>query len=180
MLLALFGCSDAAPSASPASRVSAATTPPPSSTTIDMAEHPFATPPAPDLRGRLLSGESVVISTSLDGLCLVIGDDDYGCDSSGPVGAPGAPLEQPRIALAQDIGPMMAESEAGVLAYAYLPENAVAVVGLDRQGRRIADRAFTNERLWGLPIEPGQTPFTFAFLDGQGQEIDREPSPFLR
>ena len=41
--------------------------------------------PSPDLRGSLLTGETFVITTSLNGLCLVIGDVDYDCDSAGPV-----------------------------------------------------------------------------------------------
>lgn len=136
----------------------------------DDVQSPFATPPAPDLNGRLLTGEPFVVSTSVDGLCVVLDEVDLGCDAGGPVVGVNAPLEQPRIALPSDA----AYFGDGVLAYAYLPEGAVDVVGLNRQGRPVAEGAFTNDRLWGLPLERGHVPFSYVFLDRQGREVDRE------
>jgi hypothetical protein len=175
VLLVAACTGDDEPSASPETVVTTpttTTTTPVTTTTVDPEEHPWAVPDAPPLRGTLLTGEPFTITTSLDGLCLVIGPDDYGCDSAGPVVGAEEPLAQPRFALAVDLGDL-AESDGSVLAHAFLAEGAVDVVGMARDGRVLVRGAVVNESLWALPLEPGRTPPVIVYLGADGEVVER-------
>jgi hypothetical protein len=167
-LLALLGCNEGTspPSAAPTSMTTAAE--PVTTTTVDEVAHPFAGPMASDLEGRLLDGGTFVVSTSFEGLCVLLGDVDLGCDSAGPVVGANAPHERPRFAIPHDA----ASTSDTVLAYAWLPEGAVDVVGIDRRGRELAADAVVNESVWALPLERGgRKPVRFDFYDESGEAV---------
>jgi hypothetical protein len=81
-------------------------------------------------------------------LCLTIGDHDFGCDDEGPVVPSDRDPTTARFGL---------EPEAAVLAYGYLPENAVGVVAVLDDGRRVEDDVLSKDapRVWALPLPLG-------------------------
>jgi hypothetical protein len=85
-------------------------------------------------------------------LCLTIDDVDFGCDDEGPVVAADRDQTTARFS---------AEAERAALAYGYMPENAVAVVALLDDGRRVDDDIVSNSapRVWALPLPAGVEAF---------------------
>lgn len=103
--------------------------------------------------GRLMDGRPfVVLQDPLRGLCLSIGDTDFGCNSGAPVSAADRNRPTARFSV---------EAEGSALAYGYLPENATAVVAVLADGRRVGDHVLSNSvpRVWALPLPAGVVDF---------------------
>jgi hypothetical protein len=97
-------------------------------------------------------------------LCVTLGDTDFGCDDAGPVIGPNQDQMTARFT---------AEVQGSLLAFGYLPENAIAVVAVSNDGRRLYDDIVSNgaPRVWALPLPlgvkiPGAPPIFYVAADG--------------
>ena len=120
-----------------------------------------------ELTGTLIDGRPFSIEHNpTEGLCLVIDAVNFGCDTTGPVVAQDADPSTPRMAV--DAAPPYEE----VLAYGYLPADAVGVVADLDDGTRVEGAIIgASPRIWALPL-PEQVArvdhleFTYILEDG--------------
>jgi hypothetical protein len=97
-------------------------------------------------------------------LCVTLGDTDFGCDDAGPVIGPNQDQTTTRFTV---------EVQGSLLAFGYLPENAIAVVAMFDDGRRLDDDIVSNgaPRVWALPLPlgveiPPKPPIFYVAADG--------------
>jgi len=133
----------------------------------------FAPQPLPtagaDLTGTLTDGRPYSVHASKDrGLCVMIGDVNFGCDSSRTPRD-----EQPGrwwIAVENNGFPT---PQSGVLLYGVLPADATTVELVYDDGRtsRSAANLDLHTRLWAASISPGDNPATLVYLRADGSEV---------
>jgi heat shock protein HslJ len=132
----------------------------------------------PTIGGVLLDGRTWAVTDSAEhGLCVVLGDNDLGCDDAGPVIPPGADPATPRTA-ADESGSAFPEEDAGALLYGHLPPGATMVVVTYDDGSEEGNQRFVVQGepdLWALPIELGNTPAFVVYIEGNGTEVARFP-----
>jgi hypothetical protein len=120
------------------------------------------------LPGQLADGRVwTVWDDPAEGLCVIVGEQDLGCDTEGPVLSPGADPATPRHA---HVG-----ASRPVLWYAYLPPGSI---GAWVRGGGQADRQVSvdeSARFWGAVVPPAGDDFTVVYYDGGGNEIATFP-----
>lgn len=124
-----------------------------------------------DLTGTLADGRPYAVRVSrTDGLCLVIGDVDFGCDTAS------TPRDQQPgrwwTAVENNGFPT---PQSGVLLYGVLPAEATAVEFVYDSGRttRSAANVDVHSRVWAAPISPGDNPATLIYRRADGSEVSR-------
>jgi hypothetical protein len=130
-------------------------------------------PAADTISGTLVDGRPWTLRHDADhGLCIAIGETDFGCDDEGPVLDPGDDPATPRVAVD---GHDLPRDQLGVLVYAYLPAGATTVVIEWDGGRESADGLVIDpaRRFWGIPLRRGDNPDRVSYRDAEGDEVLR-------
>jgi hypothetical protein len=141
------------------------TTPPPAE-----PQEPAATD---TISGTLVDGRPWTLRHDADhGLCIAIGETDFGCDDQGPVLDPGDDPATPRVVVD---GHDLPRDQLGVLVYAYLPAGATTVVVEWDGGRESASGLVIDpgRRFWGIPLQQGDNPDRVSYRDADGGEVRR-------
>jgi hypothetical protein len=145
--------------------------------TTHLVSTPNSQPPTDTISGTLVDGRPWSLRDGkVHGLCLVLGDTDFGCDDEGPVLEPGSDPATPRIAVD---GHGFPRDQLGLLVYAYLPPGATDVVLLWDGGRQgsaglVVDPA---QRFYGIPVRQGDNPDRVSYRDADGVEVRRFTLP---
>jgi hypothetical protein len=169
-----------APTTSPPVTVppgSRSTLPSTSTTTTTHPVTPNSQPPTDTIQGTLVDGRPWSLrDDKAHGLCLVLGDTDFGCDDEGPVLDPGSDPATPRIAVE---GHGFPRDQLGLLVYAYLPAGATEVVLLWDGGRASSHGLVIDPaaRFYGIPVAQGDNADRVSYRDDQGNEVRRFTLP---
>jgi hypothetical protein len=105
--------------------------------------------PATRVSGRLEDGRVFTVRHDpVHRLCVKIDDVDFGCDDEGPVIGADADPATPRTIVEETGSPLL---------YGYLPDDAVAVVGVLDDGRRLEEDIVNTgpPAVWALPVPAG-------------------------
>lgn len=112
------------------------------------------------IRGELLDGRPFTVRHDAPhGLCLVINEVDFGCDDVGPVITPEDDPSTPRWAIDNE------PPHEKVVAYGYLPPDAVEVVGTLPNGEQVTGTVIGGiPTMWALPLPPADEGMTKSSL----------------
>ncbi len=128
------------------------------------------------IAGRIANGQRFTVSDSLaDGLCVTLGAVDLGCDTGGPVIAPGSPAWTPRVAVNFFEG----NDEHRWLWYGYLHPSSVSAHLILPNGRRAATEAIVNDNktVWAIPLPLGfsvdDRSLALVYVDQNGATVAR-------
>lgn len=126
------------------------------------------------MSGTLTDGDSWIVRDDPNrGLCVTIGDINYGCDDTADFVGQFEPAYTPRL-VALRVPPEGIDFEQiGILAFGYLPEGTQAVELRDSQSRRMEFVMFTDVDLgmWVAPVVVGREEFSVRYLDGDGDVL---------
>jgi hypothetical protein len=126
------------------------------------------------MSGTLTDGDSWIVRDDPNqGLCVTIGDINYGCDDTADFVGQFDPAHTPRFVALRVPPEGIDYEQIGILAFGYLPEGAEGVEFRDSESRRMEFATFTNADLgiWVAPVVVGREDFSARYLDGGGDVL---------
>ncbi len=126
------------------------------------------------MSGTLVDGDNwVVREDPARGLCVTIGDVNYGCDDSPGFVSEFAPPHTPRFVALRVPPEGIDYEQIGILLFGYLPDGAEAVELRDADAKLMESETFAGMDLgiWVTPVAVGNEDFSVRYLDGDGDVL---------